>query len=114
MENLSLVIPDFQIEAFETKHALSKHHYSYLITWHGKKIFLSGDTEHPETISTIKDMDWAFMPAWLIKIAIMDQKMEIDSKMIAVYHIGTKDDISINGDKFVMLKTQGQIISIQY
>ena len=62
LEDLGRSISDFQIQAFKTRHFLSRRHYSYLITWHGKKIFLSGDTEHPETIAKIKDMDWAFMP----------------------------------------------------
>jgi L-ascorbate metabolism protein UlaG (beta-lactamase superfamily) len=114
LEALGKTIPDFQIQAFKTKHSLSRKHYSYLITWHGKKIFLSGDTEYPETITSIKDMDWAFMPAWLVKAALMDNNFIIDSKRIAVYHIGTKDEININGDRFLMLKKQGEIISLSF
>ena len=47
-------LADFKIEAFETKHQFSINHYSYLLTWHNKKIFISGDTEHAETIASLK------------------------------------------------------------
>lgn len=114
LEILSTLIPEFKIQAFKTKHFLSRRHYSYLITWHGKRIFLSGDTKHPETIANIKNLDWAFMPAWLIKEAMMVRKIEIDSKMIAVYHIGTKDKIDIQGKKILMLNKQGELIKIPF
>jgi L-ascorbate metabolism protein UlaG (beta-lactamase superfamily) len=34
----------FSIQAFKTKHQYSFNHYSYLITWHNRKIYISGDT----------------------------------------------------------------------
>lgn len=114
LEKLCELIPDFKIQAFKTQHFLSRRHYSYLMEWHGKRIFLSGDTEHPDTIVSIKNIDWAFMPAWLIQEVFTTQKMKVDSKMIAVYHIGLKDDINIQGEQFVMLKKQGEKISIPY
>jgi len=114
LERLGEIIPDFKIQAFKTRHFLAKRHYSYLIEWHDKKIFLSGDTEHPEIITSIKDIDLAFMPAWLIRAVFMNNKMKVDAKKIAVYHIGTKDVISIVGEQFLMLKIQGEQISIQY
>lgn len=113
LENLDKTIPEFEIEAYKTKHLFSFAHYSYLITWHGKKIFLSGDTESAETIGQIKDMDWAFIPAWLLMDA-MDNDIEIDAKKIAIYHIGPGDDIEISGPKSIMLKKQGEAISVPY
>jgi len=47
-------ITDFTIEVFKTKHRYSINHYSYLITWHNKKLFISGDTEQAETIAAFK------------------------------------------------------------
>lgn len=113
LENLSKIIPDFKIEAFKTKHLFSFAHYSYLITWHGKKIFLSGDTKKAETIATIKDMDWAFIPAWLL-VDAQDKGLNIDTKKIGIYHIGPRDDVQINGSSVLMLKKQGELIFIPY
>lgn len=79
-------IPHFEIEAFRTKHTFSIRHRSYLITWHGKKIYLSGDTEHAETIGKMKDIDLAFVPYWLL-IDAEEKEIDIDAKQFAIYHI---------------------------
>ena len=39
LERLDDSIPDFEIQTFKTKHRFSLNHYSFLITWHNKKIF---------------------------------------------------------------------------
>lgn len=113
LERLSEPIPDFSIQAFKTKHRFSFNHYSYLITWHGKKIFLSGDTEHAETIGGIKDLDWAFVPTWLILDA-REKGIEIDTEMIGVYHIGPGDKVTSSRSDILLLDKQGAVISIQY
>lgn len=114
LESLNKIIPNFRIQAYKTPHFLSRKHYSYLIEWHGKRIFLSGDTKHNETIVSINNIDWVFMPAWMVREAFMDNKLKVDSKMFAVYHIGLKDDIRISGERFIMLKKQGELISLPY
>jgi len=113
LEKLGDRIPDFKIEAFKTKHRFSFAHYSYLITWHGKRIFLSGDTESAEIIMGINDMDWVFIPAWLVA-PIQESGTRLDAKHIGIYHIGPKDDINIKGDRVLMLDKQGEVISISY
>jgi len=108
-------IKDFNIEAYRTKHLFSINHYSYLITWHNKKIFISGDTKHVETIASLKDIDWAFVPAWLIMEANKKKiNLENISKMFAIYHIGPLDNINITGDVVLMLNKQGEIITIPF
>ena len=89
MEGLSEVISDFEITAIKTKHRFSFNHYSLLITWHNKKIFISGDTESAETIGKMTNLEWAFVPAWLL-VDAQENKVKIDAKMIGVYHIGPK------------------------
>lgn len=113
LENLGQTNPNFSIKAFKTKHLFTFNHYSYLITWHGKKIFISGDTESADTILQIKDMDWAFIPAWIVS-DIVEKEKELDAKKIAIYHIGPKDTIQITGPRILMLKKQGEMISIPY
>ncbi|MFK5856876.1 MAG: hypothetical protein QM503_12160 [Bacteroidota bacterium] len=108
-------IMDFNIEAFKTKHMFSINHYSYLIIWHNKRIFISGDTEHAETIASLKEIDWAFVPAWLLIDANKKEiKLADVSNMFAVYHIGPLDSVNISGDNVLMLDKQGEIITIPY
>jgi L-ascorbate metabolism protein UlaG (beta-lactamase superfamily) len=113
LQKLSDSIPGFLIQAFKTEHQVSKKHYSYLITWHGKKIFISGDTEHADTIATISNMDWAFVPAWLLTDA-QRKKIKIDAKRIGVYHIGPGDHITTQDPKIWLMDKQGEVISIPY
>lgn len=89
LEKLGETIENFEIKAFKTKHTffgIPFRHYSYLITWHGKKIFISGDTTNPETIGKMENIELAFVPYWILKNA-KDQKIEIDAKLFAVYHL---------------------------
>ncbi|PTM04225.1 MAG: hypothetical protein DA405_07965 [Bacteroidetes bacterium] len=67
LEQLSLSIPDFSIRAYKTKHFLSRKHYSYLIEWQAKRIFLARDTEHAEVVVSIEDLDWPKCPFDLFK-----------------------------------------------
>lgn len=88
LKKLDQSVPNFDIQIFKTKHKWSCKHYSYLITWHGKKIYLSGDAESAETIGTVKNIDWAFVPYWLLLDA-RDNDIKIDAKMFGVYHLAT-------------------------
>jgi hypothetical protein len=88
LKNLEKSVPNFSIQVFKTKHKWSAKHYSYLITWHNKRIFLSGDTESAETIGTIKNIDWTFVPYWILLDA-KENDIKIDSKMFGVYHLAT-------------------------
>ena len=89
LEALGETIADFEIKAFKTDHkvfGISFKHYSYLITWHGKTIYLSGDTTIPTTIGGVKNMDMAFIPYWLYANA-KDQGITIDAKETGIYHL---------------------------
>ena len=118
LEQLGKSIPDFEIKAFKTDHTvfgISFKHYSYLITWHTKKIYISGDTTNSDTFALQKDLDLAFAPIWLF----MDAKEKgVDlknlSKMYAIYHIGPKDKITTDGtnQQLKLLNKQGEIITI--
>ena len=88
LQTLSDSINDFRIEAFKTKHKFSLRHYSYLITWHNKRIFLSGDTEDASKLAVIKNIDWAFTPYWILLDA-KEREIEIDAKMFGLYHLAT-------------------------
>lgn len=116
LEKLGDSLLGFNIQAFKTEHkvfGISFKHYSYLLTWHHKKIYLSGDTESATTIEKITNLDWAFVPAWLVADA-NDKNIKIDAEKIGIYHIGPKDNVNISGEKVLMLKKQGMVITIPY
>lgn len=120
LEKLSETIESFEIKAYKTKHTffgIPFKHYSYLITWHGKKIFISGDTTNPETIGNTKNIDLAFVPYWILKNA-KEQNITIDAKMFAVYHLYPEQIPSAkeNWDKVENIRPmieQGEIITIK-
>ena len=79
-------IPNFSITEIKTKHRFSLKHRSYLIEWNGKRIYISGDTEHAEAIGQHVNLNAAFVPYWLIMDA-KDKSIKIDAEKIIVYHI---------------------------
>lgn len=114
MERLSKSIADFNIETFKTKHRFTFKHYSYLITWHGKRIFLSGDTESAATIATVKDMDWAFVPSWILLDA-KEENLKIDADKFGIYHLYPDQKVNnVSPEKIVILDKQGEVIEIPY
>ncbi len=113
-EKLTKSFDDFNIEVFKTKHRFTIKHYSYLITWHGKRIYLSGDTESADTIASLKDINWAFVPTWIISDA-NNKQLKIDATKIGIYHLYPNEKIN-NGNptKYYILNKQGEEIKIPY
>ena len=110
-------LKDFKIEAFQTKHRFSFNHYSYLITWHGKRIFISGDTENAEIIAAVKSIDYAFIPVWLLIDANEKQiKLKESIQNFVIYHIGPRDKITVDdADKQIkLMDKQGEVMTIPY
>jgi len=120
LEKLGETIEDFDIKAFKTKHTffgIPFRHYSYLITWHNKKIYLSGDTTNPETISKIKNIDWAFVPYWILSNS-KEMEIQIDAKMFGIYHLYPEQIPSVKKDcetieKYHPMIEQGELITIE-
>jgi L-ascorbate metabolism protein UlaG (beta-lactamase superfamily) len=109
-------ISNFTIESFKTQHkvfGISFEHYSYLIVWHNKRIFISGDTESADTVAKINKIDWLFAPSWLIMDA-KDKNIKIDAEKIGLYHIGPKDQITSTNPKIQLLNKSGDIIIIPF
>lgn len=113
-KKLNNSIEDFKIETFKTKHRFTFKHYSYLITWHDKKIYLSGDTESTETIANVKGIDWAFVPYWIMLDA-NEKNLKIDADKIGIYHLYPNQKINNSStEKIILLDKQGEIILIPY
>ena len=115
LEKLNTSLSEFNIVAFKTQHkvfGMSFKHYSYLIAWHGKVIYVSGDTSDLDDLKNIKNIDIAFVNPWLFMKA-QREKVKIDAKKFGIYHLYPQQ--KIDGEippHLIILKNQGQIISV--
>ncbi len=55
-----------RIEPIETPHAKVNHN-SYVVVWHGRRLYFSGDTESIEHLGQLKNLDVAFISPWLYR-----------------------------------------------
>ena len=76
---------DIEVQAIEMPHKLSPQHYSYLVTWHGLRLYFPGDTETPADMLHREDIDIMFISPWLIR-TIERQDLTLDTKVLVVYH----------------------------
>jgi len=79
------------VEPIEMPHKFAPEHFSYLVTWHGLRLYFPGDTETPADMLKQKDIDIMFISPWLIR-TIERQNLSLDTKHLVVYHqkIGEK------------------------
>ncbi|HVE91678.1 MAG TPA: MBL fold metallo-hydrolase [Actinomycetota bacterium] len=78
---------DFEILAFATPHGQAEkvEHSSYLVTWRGRKLYFTGDTESDEALLKMRGLDVAFASPWVLFGAAKKGK-RVDAKKIVVYH----------------------------
>jgi L-ascorbate metabolism protein UlaG (beta-lactamase superfamily) len=72
------------IEALPTPHA-NLGHYSYLVTWHGRRLYFTGDTDSADQLLALKNLDVAFVSPWLFERAGRAGR-RIDARRIVIYH----------------------------
>lgn len=114
LEQLSNSIADFNITPIETNHSLSFTHYSYLLTWHGKRFYFYGDTETPDIALTQTNLDWAFIPYWTA-IQLNERNVTLDAKKLGIYHYYPNMlPTTSNPDRIKLLIHQGEMITIPY
>ena len=77
------------IEALPTPHA-NIGHYSYLVTWHGRRLYFTGDTDSPDQLLAMRNLDVAFVSPWLYERAARGGR-RIDATRVVIYH-QTADD----------------------
>ena len=78
---------NFEILAFPTPHGQTEkiEHFSYLVTWQGRKLYFSGDTESDDALLNMPGLDVAFVSPWVLFAAAKAGK-RVDAKKIVVYH----------------------------
>jgi L-ascorbate metabolism protein UlaG (beta-lactamase superfamily) len=72
------------IRPIRTPHA-GLEHYSYRVSWHGRELYFSGDTEDPSALLEQKGLDVAFVSPWLLDSVLKRQK-RVDARRVVVYH----------------------------
>lgn len=82
---------DMRVVAFQTPHGEIEH-YSYLVSWHGLRLYFTGDTDSTEQLLAMRDLDVAFVSPWLIK-TLAEQKNRIDARLLVVYHHRTGETV---------------------
>lgn len=114
LKKLNASLQDFSVQAFRTKHRFSLKHDSYLVTWHGKKIYISGDTESCDTIAKQHGIDYAFVPSWILTDA-QEKKIKIDAKKFALYHLYPFEKVdNETPDRIMLMDMEGKRVTIAY
>ena len=73
-----------QIDPIATPHD-KVDHFSYVVTWHGRRLYFSGDTESADHLVALKNLDTAFVSPWLYR-AVLARGQRIDARQIVIYH----------------------------
>lgn len=98
------------IERIETPHA-NIGHYSYIVTWHGRRMYFSGDTESTGSLAAAKDLDVAFVSPWMFD-SMRRSGARIDAKRVVIYHHQKSDDRVRGCDAGCTVPRQGESIRI--
>jgi L-ascorbate metabolism protein UlaG (beta-lactamase superfamily) len=112
LAQLDSTFADFSIQCLKTKHSFSFNHYSYVITWHGKKILIAGDAQNAEAIAGVSDIDQAFVAVWLIMDSNKNH-VKIDAKHFNIYHIGPLDHITADDPLITLLDRPGMVVAVR-
>jgi L-ascorbate metabolism protein UlaG (beta-lactamase superfamily) len=99
-----------QIEPLETPHARIGH-YSYIVTWQGKRLYFSGDTEDARSVILAKNLDAAFVSPWMYRI-VMKVGRRIDTKRVVIYHHEAGQQVP-GCEAGCVVPKQGDTIAIQ-
>jgi len=71
----------FTIRPLRTSHRDTEH-YSYLITWRGRRLYFTGDTEDPSNLLTMEQLDVAFVTSWLLCAAAVSASIPADQVIL--------------------------------
>jgi hypothetical protein len=91
----------FAIRRFLTPHHGTEEHYSYLVTWRGRRIYFPGDTEDPTHLMSMTDIDVLFITPWL-SCAIARRGGVLRADTIVLHHQFPDDRLDVCGDPMVV------------
>ena len=99
-----------RIDPIETPHARIGH-YSYIVTWHGRRLYFSGDTQEPRSALEARNLDMAFVSPWLYR-TINSRGRRIDAKRVVIYHHAAGEQVHGCAEGCVVPR-QGETIEIR-
>jgi pimeloyl-ACP methyl ester carboxylesterase/L-ascorbate metabolism protein UlaG (beta-lactamase superfamily) len=88
----SAIDPALRIQAMATPHA-NVEHSSYVVKWHGRRFYFSGDTEDPASVLNQQGLDIAFVSPWMYQ-AIRSRSARIDAARVVIYHHTTGERVA--------------------
>lgn len=96
-----------RIQCIPTAHG-SVEHCSYLISWHGTHMFVSGDIESPGALDDIKQkVDVAFLAAWLAPA--VEAKYAESELQVVIHHHTPEEHVRCHG---CLVPSQGDAFSV--
>ena len=87
------------VEPRETYHG-GMEHYSFLVTWHGVRMYFSGDAESTEYIMQETDLDVAFVTPWLLAALKLNNET-VDADRIVIHHHYSREVVQEYADRVV-------------
>jgi hypothetical protein len=81
-----------EIEAVTTPHG-NVEHVSYVVTWHGLRLYFTGDTDDTKALLEAKNLDVAFVSPWLVD-AVAKKGGRLDARKIVVYHHRPDEEVA--------------------
>ncbi len=99
---------DIEIEAFRTPHGPIEH-YSYLVTWHGRRLYFTGDTDSPDQLLAMRDLDVAFVSPWLLD-AVLEKQGRVDARRVVCYHQTSDEKVQAFQDRLVPQQNQTFVV----
>jgi L-ascorbate metabolism protein UlaG (beta-lactamase superfamily) len=101
---------DITVEPVRTRHG-DIEHFSYLVTWHGRRLYFTGDTDRYDDLVARHGLDDAFVSPWLLA-AIVKHGKSIDARRVIVYHHKPDETVARLPSAFVTVPKQGETIAL--
>ncbi len=98
------------VQAIPTPHA-NLEHYSYVLQWHGVRLYLPGDTEDTASLTAARDLDVAFVTSWMLRAVERLGATIAAHRIIVVHHEAGADIPPYQGST---VPRQGEVLQLEH
>jgi L-ascorbate metabolism protein UlaG (beta-lactamase superfamily) len=99
-----------RVRALPTPHG-DIQHYSYLVLWHGRKLYFAGDTDDIGELSRQSHLDIAFVTPWQLR-AMKEHGKHIPAGQVVIYHHQVDEAVPLYQDRHVL--QQGESFDLPF